>query len=138
MQTPEQLRAQLEAQRHRTQMIYLAHTLTYAVVIGLLAFRLYAVGMVVGSAHLDPDILFKRKLLAGSSKGATDANVLCGLCEPLEDACCTGGKSMTQAEFDALKLLPLRQGKGSSFLTHNGFSGKMGSLRVSGCEATLH
>lgn len=138
MQTPEQFRAQLEAQRHRTQLVYLAHTAAYAIAIALLAFRLYAAGMVLGIGNLLLHFLFMRKLLIRYSQSVTDANLLCGLCQPLEDACCTGGEGMTEAEFEALKLLPLRRGKGSSLLTHNGFSGKMGGLRVKGFEATLH
>lgn len=138
MQTPEQFRTQLEAQRHRTQMIYLVHTAAYAIAIVLLALRIYVPAMVLGIGNLMLHFLFMRKLLIRYSQAVTNANLLCGLCQGLEDPCCTEGSGMPDAEFEALKLLPLRQGKGSSLMTHNGFAGKMGDLSVKGYEATLH
>lgn len=138
MQTPEQLRLQLKEQRHRTQMVGLVHIAVYAIAIVLMVLRMQAPAMVLGAGNAILYFLFIRRLLTRYSQAVTNANLLCGLCKPLEEAWCTDGSGMLDAEFEDLKMLPLRRGKGSSLMTHNGFAGNLGELSLRGFEATFH
>lgn len=138
MQTPEQLRLQLKEQRHRTQMIGLVHIAVYVIAIVLMVLRMQGPAMVLGIGNVMLYILLVRRLLTRYSQAVTNANLQCGLCKPLEEAWCTDGFGMTEAEFEDLKMLPLRRGKGSSLMTHNGFAGQMDDLSVKGFEATFH
>ena len=138
MQTPEQLRLQLKEQRHRTQMIGLVHIAVYVIAIVLMVLRMQAPAMVLGAGNAILYFLFIRRLLTRYSQAVTNANLLCGLCKPLEEAWCTDGSGILAAEFEDLKMLPLRRGKGSSLMTHNGFAGNLGELSLRGFEATFH
>lgn len=138
MQTPEQLRLQLKEQRHRTQMIGLVHIAVYVIAIVLMVLRMQGPAMVLGMVNVMLYFLLVRRLLTRYSQAVTNGNLLCGLCKPLEEAWCTDGSGMTEAEFEDLKMLPLRRGKGSSLLLHNGFAGHLGELSIKGFEATFH
>ena len=138
MQTPEQLRLQLKEQRHRTQMVGLVHIAVYAIAIVLMVLRMHGPAMVLGIGNVMLYFLLVRRLLTRYSQAVTNANLLCGLCKPLEEAWCTDGSGILDAEFEDLKMLPLRRGKGSSLMTHNGFAGNLGELSVRGFEATFH
>lgn len=138
MQTPEQLRLQLKEQRHRTQMVGLVHIAVYAIAIVLMVLRMHGPAMVLGIGNVMLYFLIVRRLLTRYSQAVTNANLLCGLCKPLEEAWCTDGSGILDAEFEDLKMLPLRRGKGSSLMTHNGFAGNLGELSVRGFEATFH
>lgn len=138
MHTPEQLRLQLKQQQRRTRGLGLAHVAVYVAAVVLLLLRMEAPAMVLGAGNAILYFLFVRRLLTCYSQAVTNANLLCGLCQPLEEAWCTENTCMTEGEFEDLKLLPLRRGKGSSLMAHNGFAGTLGQLSVRGFEATFH
>ena len=128
MHTPEQLRLQLKQQQRRTRGLGLAHVAVYVAAVVLLLLRMEAPAMVLGAGNAILYFLFVRRLLTRYSQAVTNANLLCGLCQPLEEAWCTENTCMTEGEFEDLKLLPLRRGKGSSLMAHNGFAGNLGQL----------
>lgn len=138
MHTPEQLRLQLKQQQRRTRGLGLAHVAVYVAAVVLLLLRMEAPAMVLGAGNAILYFLFVRRLLTRYSQAVTNANLLCGLCQPLEEAWCTENTCMTEGEFEDLKLLPLRRGKGSSLMAHNGFAGTLGQLSLKGFEATFH
>ena len=83
MHTPEQLRLQLKQQQRRTRGLGLAHVAVYVAAVVLLLLRMEAPAMVLGAGNAILYFLFVRRLLTRYSQAVTNANLLCGLCQPI-------------------------------------------------------
>jgi len=98
---------------------------------------LYVPAAVIAGANLLVYLFLVRKQITGYSEAVSRANVLCGLCGPLDAAEYTGRTGMSEEEFKALKLLPFMTG-GNSVLIRAAFSGQGFGLKLGGCEFTVH
>lgn len=137
MNTAAQLRQALEEQRRRARIIGAAHAAVYAAAAVLIALGWYLPAGILAAANLLVFLLFVRGQIEGYSQAAARANVLCGLCAPLEEARYTGREGLDAERLRALALLPLREGD-NSLLVRGGFSGTGFGLELEGCEITLH
>lgn len=137
MNTAALVREQLEAQRKRVQVIATAHAAVYLAAVVLAVLRLYAPCVAVAGVNLLVFVFFVRRQIKGYSQAAARANVLCGLCAPLEEAQFTGRTGLSTQQFRDLAMLPLRN-VDDSLLVRAAFSGQGFGLELWGCEMTLH
>jgi len=137
MNTAAFARKQLETQKKQTQFIVIAHVGVYVAAMVLVVFRLYVPAAVIAGADLLVYLFLVRKQITGYSEAVSRANVLCGLCGPLDAAEYTGRTGMSEEKFRDLKLLPFMTGE-NSVLIRAAFSGQGFGLELGGCEFTLH
>lgn len=137
MNTVTSVREQLEAQRRRAQGIGIAHAGVYLAAVVLVALRLYVPAAVAAGVNLLVFLFFVRGQIKGYSQAVARANVLCGLCAPLEEARFTGRAGLSAEQFRSLALLPIMEGD-NSLLVRAAFSGRGFGLELGGCEMTLH
>lgn len=137
MNTAAQFRQELEDLRKRTQLIGIAHAAVYAAAVVLVVLHMYVPAAVLAGVNLLVFLFFVRGQIEGYSQAAARANVLCGLCAPLEEARFTGRTGLNAEQFKALALLPLMEGD-NSLLVRGAFSGLGFGLELGGCEMTLH
>jgi len=137
MDTAAFTRKQLEEQQKQTRSTVIAHAGVYVTAMVLVVFHLYVPAAVIAGANLLVYLFLVRKQITGYSEAVSRANVLCGLCGPLDAAVYTGRAGMSEEGFKALKLLPFMTG-GNSMLIRAVFSGQGFGLELGGCEFTLH
>lgn len=137
MNTVTLVREQLEARRKRVQAIGLAHAGVYLAAAVLVVLHLYLPAAVTAGVNLLVFLTIVRGQVKGYSQAVTRANVLCGLCAPLEETQFTGRAGIDRERLQALSMLPMMEGD-NSLLTRAGFSGCGYGLELGGCEFTLH
>ena len=105
MNTVTSVREQLEAQRRRAQGIGIAHAGVYLAAVVLVALRLYVPAAVAAGVNLLVFLFFVRGQIKGYSQAVARANVLCGLCAPLEGPLIKNIKNFTFLQSIHNKLL---------------------------------
>lgn len=128
---------ELAARRKRVQIVYMIHTILYGAALGLALLKQYPPSFIIGGANMILYFLYVRGQVKGYSDAVARANVVHGLCEPLESARFTDRKGLTLESFEAMELLPIRAVKGS-LLVREGFEGEGFGLTLRGWEMTLH
>lgn len=131
------VREQLEAQRKRVQIIAIAHAAVYLAAVVLAVLQLYGAAAAVAGINLVAFLFVVRGQIKGYGEAVARANVLCGLCAPLEEAQFTDRTGLDAAQFKALGLLPILEGD-NGLLVRAAFSGQGFGLKLDGCEMTLH
>lgn len=82
-------------------------------------------------------LLLMRRSRKRQSEVLARAQTMLGFCTPLGQPRYLDRSAWTRDEFAALQLLPIRL-RGNSFLCLHGFSGRLGSVTVTGGEVTFH
>ena len=131
---------QLADQRKKGRAVYLVSIVAYALAVVLVVLKFRNAAMVLGFVGVLVYLLAGRRMNKAYSSGITRANVLHGLCAPLQQVEFTPGKGgMTEEELDALQLLPVHHTKGENgLLCNNAIRAQYEGFAVNACELTLH
>lgn len=137
MNTAASVRERLEIQRKQAQMIAIAHIGVYLAAVVLIVLHLYVPAAIITGINFLIYLFLVRGQIRHYSLAVSKANVLCGLCSPLESAQFTDRVGMSMKRFQSLAVLPMVEREGS-LLVRAAFSGQGYGLDLEGCEFTLH
>lgn len=127
----------LVRQRKQVWICCFIHICLYIIALGLGFWHQLMLAAVIAGANTILYLLLVRGQIADYKTAVSRANILYGLCGPLEEARYTGRRGLDRQEFENLGLFPLFDGP-NSLLVREGFSGTGFGLNLKGCEVSFH